>query len=245
MKYIKWILGTILFIFIAGWIVVQILSEKRPPVNPTPEADRLADQVMDEIGKEAFDSLPMISWYLGDHEYLWNKKTNQAMISWGKMKVMMNLDQVDGIAFKGGEKMDADEDDHCIKQAWEYWCNDSFWAFAPFKMKDPGTTRTIVSNPKNGEQGLMVSYESGGVTPGDSYLWILDKNNQIIGFQLWVKILPIKGAYASWNDWKNYNGGIKLADTRKLSIVTIPISGFKIGESFKDFGYSEDPFKEI
>ena len=245
MKYVKWILGITFIVFVGGWIVVKAMSEEQPPINPSLEADELANQVMDALGKDAFDTLPMISWKLGNHEYLWDKTTNQAVISWGKMKVLMNLDQVDGIAFKNGQQLDTIEDDHFIQQAWEYWCNDSFWAFAPFKMNDPGTVRTLVSNPKKGKKGLMVSYQSGGVTPGDSYLWVLDESNQIKGFQLWVKILPVKGAFASWSDWKYFDNQIKLAETRKFSFITIPISDFKTGNSFVDFGFSENPFRKI
>ena len=59
-------------------------------------------------------------------------------------------------------------------KAYSFFCNDSFWMIAPFKAFDEGVTRTIVMS-KEGNQNLLVSYASGGVTPGDSYLWILDK----------------------------------------------------------------------
>jgi hypothetical protein len=51
-----------------------------------------------------------------------------------------------------------------------------------------------------------VTYTSGGVTPGDSYLWILDENDRPIAWKFWVQKIPIGGLESSWGDWQQYKG---------------------------------------
>jgi hypothetical protein len=52
----------------------------------------------------------------------------------------------------------------CYKKGNDYFNNDSFWLIAPFKLRDAGTTRSIVMQDN---QALMITYASGS-TPGDS-----------------------------------------------------------------------------
>jgi hypothetical protein len=53
-----------------------------------------------------------------------------------------------------------------------------------FKLRDPGTSRSIVMQDE--KEALMVTYTSGS-TPGDSYVWILDEN--IPAWRMWVSIV--------------------------------------------------------
>jgi hypothetical protein len=75
---------------------------------------------------------------------------------------------------------------------------------APYKVRDPGTERKVV-NTKMGK-GLLVTYTSGGVTPGDSYLWILDQNNRPVKWKMWVSIIPLGGLEFTWEDWQKHEG---------------------------------------
>jgi hypothetical protein len=49
---------------------------------------------------------------------------------------------------------------------------------------DEGTTRSLVKN-EDKTNGLLVSYASGGVTPGDAYLWKLDANGLPQSYKMW------------------------------------------------------------
>ncbi len=46
---------------------------------------------------------------------------------------------------------------------------------------------------KTNKDALLVTYTSGGTTPGDSYLWHLDASGKPESYQMWVSILPIGG----------------------------------------------------
>jgi hypothetical protein len=76
-------------------------------------------------------------------------------------KVLLIVKQWKALPIKtkltGSDKTDA------IKTANDYFNND-FWLIAPFKLRDPGTSRSIVMQDE--KEALMVTYTSGGSTPG-------------------------------------------------------------------------------
>jgi len=164
------------------------------------------------------------------------------IVEWDENKVLLDLDKVDGIAYKNGTEVTNDQKDKLIQEAWSYWCNDSFWMFAPFKAFDPGTKRTVVKTEK-GQKGLMVSYESGGVTPGDGYLWLLGEDNIPTGYKMWTSIIPVKGMYMSWENWKTLKGGSKVAISHKSPLLSFDMKDVEEGESPSSFGYSNTVFE--
>jgi hypothetical protein len=91
----------------------------------------------------------------------------------------------------------------------------------------------------------MVSYSSGGVTPGDSYLWILDENNRPVAWKMWVKIIPIGGVRSSWADWVQLPTGAWVATSHKTAFLTSKITNLEAGMSLTDLGMDKDPFAEF
>ena len=74
---------------------------------------------------------------------------------------------------------------------------------------------------------LLVTYISGGTTPGDSYLWHLDESGNPSSFQMWVSILPIKGLEASWQGWITTESGAKFPTFHKLLFLGIEMGDVK------------------
>jgi len=72
-----------------------------------------------------------------------------------------------------------------------------------------------------------VTYNSGGSTPGDSYLWHFDDTGKPTHFQMWVSILPIKGLEASWNDWTTTETGAMLPTFHKMLVLGIELENIK------------------
>ncbi len=242
-KILKWS-GIILIVLIAiVFIGIKLLSEKKPEAVPSEQGDALAEKVLDAINKPAFDSIHYLQWtFPGGRQYFWDKRANNAVIEWGTNKVVLDLDTQTGIAYEDSKEVPAESSDSKLNKAWSNWCNDSFWMIAPFKLFDPGTTRSIISSEE--ERGLLVEYASGGVTPGDSYLWILDEQNRPTGWKMWTSILPVKGAYTSWENWQNFDGAV-LALTHRGSGLTLEMTDVKSGDSLSDFGYETDPFEGL
>jgi hypothetical protein len=243
MKVLKWFVIGILLTAILIFAGIKFFSEEKPTSNPGKEADELAQLVMSTLNKTAFDTIPYLKWsFAGRRDYFWDKKANRAVVSWGENRVLLNLDEISGNVYKDDMKVEGDSKTELIEKAWSYWCNDSFWMIAPFKLMDPGTVRSIVQ--ENGEKGLLVEYTSGGVTPGDSYLWILNEQNIPTGYKMWTSILPVKGAYSSWENWQSFDGAM-LSTMHKLSKVNLEMKDVQSGSSYTDFGFESDPFEPM
>jgi hypothetical protein len=234
LRILKIISIGLISIFVIAFIAIKIASEKLP--QSTVDGDNLARKMADAINKNAFDSLPFIGWNFNNmHYYVWNKQENKAIIFWDDLKVYMELDKVDGKVFKNGVEVSQEKSKRkYLDNAWTFWCNDSYWAFAPFKIFDKGTERFEVID-KSGKESLLVQYKSGGVTPGDAYLWELDQNFKPIAFKMWVKILPIKGIKATWDGWITTKSGINLSTEHKIVTYTSKIYDFQEGRSWSDF----------
>ncbi len=91
----------------------------------------------------------------------------------------------------------------------------------------------------------MVSYTSGGVTPGDSYLWILDENGLPESWKMWVKIIPVGGMEFTWEKWTELSTGAKVATYHHHKLLDLDISNLKAATSLSAFGLQDDPFQPI
>lgn len=169
---------------------------------------------------------------------------NLVQVTWGNKKVLLNTKKVAGKAYEDGVELAGKQSDKLVQKAWNYFCNDSFWLNAPAKVFDKGTERSIVTL-KDGRQGLMIEYASGGVTPGDAYVWILDENNLPTSWKMWVNIIPIGGVEATWEDWKTLQLGAKVATGHKIGGYFLKISHVEEGQTYDVVGLEEDLFAPI
>ncbi len=246
MKFLKWTLIILLVLVLIGFVFVKVVSEEKPVGVEGPEAEALADRMMEALNYSVLDSVKYISWdFGGRNKHIYDHNNHKSIVQWKDYEVHLNHKSVTGIAYQNGIEVTEDKD-KLVQKAWSHWCNDSFWLLAPFKIKDPGTSRSIVDLDAEefpNKQGLMITYDSGGVTPGDSYLWILDENNIPVGYKMWVSIIPIGGLYATWTEWKPYTEGLMLSSSHDLKIFTLILADIKTGKSWSDIGFSDNPLK--
>lgn len=205
----------LLFIIVAGGIYYFANNEPLPEGRTGKEADALANKMLKAIDNNAYKNTEIIEWsFRGKHFYKWQKQKSIVTISWDKNKVILHTDQPKkSTIFVEGVKV---VNTKILKKAIDFFNNDSFWLIAPYKTFDAGTERRIVNY--NGKEALLVTFTSGGTTPGDSYLWILDKNYIPTSFKMWTKIIPIGGVYATWSELKKTASGIKLPTKHQLSL---------------------------
>lgn len=239
----KVFLGLIGLMVLGIAIFIGVNSERRPTVVPSSEADVLAKTMLEAIHKDAWDSTTFVSWtFSGYHHYLWDKKRDFVQVTWKNNKVLLNTQQITGEAWKSDEIVAGKEAEKLVQRAWNYFCNDAFWLNAPSKVFDPGTTRSLVTL-KDGRKGLMVHYASGGVTPGDSYVWLLDENHRPVAWKMWVKILPIRGLEASWDNWTTTPTDAYISTNHTILGKKVPtITNLQCSNDLIAIGYAEDPF---
>lgn len=235
----------ILILVIVGALVTIgiVLHEDKPEGTPTAEADALAEKMIEAVNKEAWDETRFVQWtFAGVHHYLWDKERNIVQVRWDDKEALIELDVQEGQAFEAGVALEGKEKEKLVHRGWTYFCNDSFWINAVVKAFDPGTSRSLVTL-EDGREGLMVSYSSGGTTPGDSYVWILDENHRPTSWKMWVGIIPVGGLEATWEDWKTMPTGALIAESHAFMGIQQSIENLKAGQDLEAMGLTENPFE--
>ena len=231
-KIVKIALGVIVFFTLPSLLFFGFLyfkyNEKLPEGIQGEQADALAYRMLDALDYEAYNNTDYLEWtFKNKHHFKWNKTENKCVVFWKNHEVQLDLkDYSKSKALSSDIEQGGKQKEKLIKKAIDYFNNDSFWLVAPYKVFDAGTERRLVTN-ENGNQSLLVSYTSGGSTPGDSYLWHLDKNGKPTSYQMWTSIVPIKGVEASWNDWITTQSGAVLPKTHQFYVLELDMGDVK------------------
>ncbi|WP_339917904.1 hypothetical protein [Yeosuana marina] len=228
-KTFKIISGLIVFLTLPSILFFVFVFLKYNEDLPTGEqgakADALAYKMLDALNYKAYDSTNYLEWtFKKSHHYKWKKSKNTCSVYWEDYKVDLDFNNTDlNKASVHGFMVKGDMGEELIDKATSYFNNDSFWLVAPYKVFDTGTERRLVTL-KNGDSGLLVTYTSGGSTPGDSYLWLFDDNGKPTSFKMWVSIIPIKGLEASWSNWTTTKSGTILPTFHNIFFLGIDIT---------------------
>lgn len=224
MKRIIKIAGKVLLVLVAALaIFAWVLHQPLPKGQSGKAADAMARKMLSSLNPQAYKETRFIEWSFrnGANSYKWDKKRGSCLVKWDDYEVRLNLgDTKQSKVLKDGQKLSGEEKMKRITQAIDMFNNDSFWLVAPFKVFDKGTRRSLVTM-KNGDEAFLVTYTSGGTTPGDSYLWILNESGFPKAFQMWVSIIPIGGIEASWDDWQITESGTYLPKSHELGPLTL------------------------
>ena len=222
MKKLFTFTGAILLLLIAAVGSYYFTNnESLPQGKKGKEADALAIKMFNAINHEAFENTEVLEWsFRNEHFYRWRKSIGLVEIKWDVNKVLYDTKTPNtSTVFVNDKKVNNPE---LLKKAIAFFNNDSFWLVTPYKIFDSGTERSIVKH--DGKDALLITYTSGGSTPGDSYLWILDENYFPTSYKMWTSIIPIGGVSATWADWKNTESGIKLPTKHTLSLFGMKIN---------------------
>ncbi|TDU40372.1 hypothetical protein BXY82_2419 [Gelidibacter sediminis] len=228
-KIFKIIVGIVVFFTLPSMLLYGFIYFKYNEDLPTgikgAQAEQLATKMLNALNHDAYKNTNYLEWtFKNRHHFKWNKAKNTCKVYWKNYKVALDLNSpAISEAFVNEQKIEGKEARELIEKAHSYFNNDSFWVVAPYKIFDAGTERRLV-NLENGSKALLVTYTSGGTTPGDSYLWHLDESGKPKSFQMWVDILPIGGLEASWNDWTTTESGAHLPTFHKFLVFGIEIT---------------------
>ncbi|WP_290696926.1 hypothetical protein [Lacinutrix sp.] len=231
-RVLKIITGVIIFFTLPTLLLYCFLyfkyNEDLPVGEETTQADILANKMLNALNYDAYKTTDYIEFtFKKRHHYKWNKTKNTCKVYWKNFKVNLDLNDLSkSEAFKNETKIEGEDTKKLIEKAISYFNNDTFWLVAPYKVFDEGVKRSIVTL-ENNEKSLLVSYTSGGSTPGDSYLWHLDIDGKPKSFKMWTSILPIQGLEATWSDWKTTETGAVLPTFHKMMILGLEIEGIK------------------
>lgn len=241
-RWFLWPLGLLVLIVFALLIGLWRLNQPLPVGEKGPAAEAMANAFMEAINHQAWEQTGAVAWdFDGRQQHLWDRKRQFARVSWGQTEVLVNLRTQTGLAFREGRPVTGDEAGNLVRRAWAHWANDSFWLNPVSKLFDEGTERSRVVL-ENGAVGLLVTYRSGGVTPGDSYLWFPGEDGRPNAWQMWVGILPIGGLKATWEDWFQAETGVWLARNHKILGLRLELRDIRCAGSLQELTQGEDPF---
>ncbi len=205
-------------------------------------ADELAKRMMNSVDAEAWNRTQAITWTFADrNNHLWDRKRRFVRVRSDDREVFVNLHTKKGVAFEDGQKLEGEDHDEAVEEAYAAWVNDSFWLTAMNKAFDGGTTRSVVKL-EDRKEGLLVQYSSGGVTPGDAYLWHFDDKGRPVEWQMWVSNIPVDGVSATWEDWSKLPTGAYVSRLHEIGPVTIKITELDAAESLDKLVEGPDPF---
>ena len=244
-KFFRWFgigVGSLFFLIVlVGWAI----HEPKPESNPSPEADALARKMVEAVDGAAWDTTTFVQWtFAGSHQFLWDKERNLVRVSWSDNIVLLNTKTSQGVAYEDETEVSGEDARELVQKAQDLFNNDSFWLNAPVKIFDPGTERSLVTLD-DGRSGLMVSYRSGGTTPGDSYVWLLDEHGLPQSWKLWVSIIPVGGVEVSWDAWTELASGARIATQHQGGPLTLKISDVRSAPNWVELGFTNDPFATL
>ena len=231
-KIFKIVTGVIVFFTLPSLLLFGFLyfkyNQDLPQGVSGKEADALAYKMLDAINYQDFKSTKYLEWtFKKRRHYKLDKVNNICEVYWKVNKVVLNLnDYRQSKVFIHGFKNESDMAEDLISKAIKYYNNDSFWVLAPYKIFDFSTVRELVKTADN-EEALLITYKSGGSTPGDSYLWLLDDNYKPKAFKMWTSRLPIDGIEASWSDWTTTQSGAVIPTFHKFLFFGLEITDIK------------------
>jgi hypothetical protein len=230
--------------FTALFFTVCILSctNTTNSSNGEPEtADEVARSIEKAIHKHEWDKTKWVHWiFPGPREHLWDRERNYTEIKWNDYKAVVDLNTREGKVYRNNNLVEDSVQDSLLQKAWGAHINDAFWLNAPAHLFDDGTERSLVD--RDGKTCLKVEYTTGGVTPGDHYIWHYDDNYLPTAWEMYVSVISTPGAKATWENWITLESGAMIAVSHDRGERMMEMKEVKSGNSFKDFGRSEDPF---
>jgi hypothetical protein len=223
------------------------LGHALPKGQTGPEADALAHRLEKAVHAEAWARTGAVRFtFRGDTEHLWDRARNLERVRFGKQGAVVLLDVAkrDGRAYQDGRELGGEAKRKLVDKAWERFCNDTFWLNPLVKLFDEGVTRSRVVD-KNGES-LIIHYASGGVTPGDTYQWLVGPNDVPRAWRLFVKIIRIKGLEFTWQDWVTLSTTALVAtDHRVAGFDAVRLTGVAGAATLAELEPGADPFAPL
>lgn len=227
-------------IFIGFLLFLSSCFSLKKELKTAKNGDDVANKIMAATGQKHWQNAKIITWNFQERQHIWDRQRNFHYVKFKETEIWMSLDSMAGIVKIDQEIIEGKKKQKALKIGYKYWANDSFWLNPFSKFFDPGVTRSMVTL-NDGRECLAIYYSKGGITPGDTYVWLYDDNYMPSEWKLWVKIIPFNGYKFSWDNWKVVNG-VNYSMLHESTFFNIQISNIKTGSRLQEL-FEIDPFK--
>ena len=203
-------------------IVYFFINQDIPKGSEGLAAEELCQRIEKQIGIDRWKSIAALSFVFHGAEHFRDNLRDYREVSWkeGNDFYRVQYDKKGNYLAYRNEVLRTDEDSkHIYLEAKKRHTNDFFWLQPFLQLRAPGAKLYFVQ-----ERALLVHYESGGDTPGDTYLIITDAEAKPLRWQMWASILPIKGMEFSFEAWEKTKSGVSFSIEHSSSIFDIKIT---------------------
>ncbi|MEM7449434.1 MAG: hypothetical protein AAF355_14465 [Myxococcota bacterium] len=210
------------------------------------EADRLGRKIEISVHVDRWKETKAVRWtFAGMRRHLWDRKNQQVQFLSDDVEVLLALeDRSRSLAFANGLELQGNARNREVNAAYSQFVNDSFWLNPLAKLFDPGARRSLVH--LKDQKALLVTYPEGGLTPGDSYLWILGRSGLPKACRMWVSVLPIGGLEVPWAGYRELSTGALVATQHRLGPLVLELSQVEAAHSLEALlGGEENPFDRL
>jgi hypothetical protein len=244
-RLILTVIGLLLLVGVGIASLYLGLRHPLPAGSVGPAADALAHAIESAVDTDAFARTGAVRWtWRGSRAHLWDRTRNLSRQRWGTHEVLLDIHRRDGRAFTDGQEVQRDGSRKLLDNAYKRFINDSFWLNPLPKLFDEGVTRSVVRH--EGADALLVRYATGGVTPGDSYLWILDEKMRPRAWRMWVSVLFIPGVEMTWEGWTRLPTGAWISTSHRLAgREVVAIRDLAAANTLAELEPGADPFARL
>lgn len=210
----RWLLRlfVLLLVVVVGLVITGLVLHEDPPKGESgPFATLLAKRMLNTVQPEKWARTGAVKWnFANRRQHVWDRNRKLSRVIWDEHEVLLDLTTKKGIARTNGSEVKGAQAEKLFAKAYEIFINDSFW-LNPFpKFLDEGVKLERVELD-GGWEALLVTFPSGGVTPGDKYLWFHDGRYRPSRVKMWVSLLPIGGVEVTWERYQTLQTGAEVA----------------------------------
>ncbi|MCA9520192.1 MAG: hypothetical protein KC609_04445 [Myxococcales bacterium] len=180
----------------------------------------------------------------GRHQIVWDRRRGLAEVRFkakgARLRVQIATNRSRVVAWTGSRRVVGPRElETLAKTAYAYFINDTFWLNPVFHIDQKSARRYLVSPNE-----LLVRFESGGVTPGDTYLFKVDERYRVRKMTMWVQIIFVKGLPVIFEDYVTTETGVTLATSHRILFYNLELKGVRMYRRYPPLG-ATDPFADL
>jgi hypothetical protein len=245
LKNVLRVLGVLVALLVVLGVGAWALYRHPTPTPMAGDGDALARRMLAAVHADDWARTGAVRWTFFDGgRHLWDRTRSYDRYEKGDLRVLLDLNTRRGLAWRGGSALAGPALDAALDTGWKRWINDSFWLNPAVKAFDDGVTRAVVRGA-DGRDALLLRYRSGGVTPGDHYLWMFDADGRPRAWQMWVSVLPVPGLEATWEGWTRLSTGALVSTSHQMGPAHMTIRDVAGAETLAALELGADPFAPI
>lgn len=233
----KILLGALILLIGISLILFGLIYFASDHEIPTGEsgaaAEALRDRIESAVKLDEFKRLGAVEFTFAraDRRHFYDIQRRLAEVRWDDIAVQYDKRTYRYRAEQGGQLLSGEAAAAAFESARSYHVNDAFWLNPFAHLRSPG-----IQLQKIGEQALLITYASGGVTPGDSYLIVTDETGRPTHWKMWTQIIPIKGMEVSFEGWQTFLDRVPLSLVHHSFITDINLEDVEVYATYPEPG---------